>query len=107
MYPIQCAAGFSIPLKGGRFSIVGINATIKDPTAVARIAIVDDPNIKATQGYCLDNLDNTINVLCDFKSVANTVGNIGEVFAEPIKTRYGTSAFFTNLVAGSVCVYRE
>jgi hypothetical protein len=91
------------------FRIHGIVATVADPTAASRIALVDDVNIKKfdTQGYVLGDLDNKQYVLCDFKGVANSDGTIGGILPEPIKTRHGLSAYFDNVVAGSVCVYSE
>jgi len=110
MYPIQCAGGFSIPLKAGKFRIMGIKATISDPTAVARIMLVDDPDIsknQSSQGYLISSASNQRRILADIKSVASTVGCLEADFPSPIKTRHGTSAYFTNVLPGSVCVYEE
>ena len=106
MYPIKCAGGFSIPIKAGKFSVHGIVATVNDLTANSRIALVDDENIKGqSQGFVLGSLDNVKYVIADFKGVASVDGTIGGMLPEPVKVRHGLSAYFDNVVAGSVCVY--
>lgn len=110
MYPITCHAGFSVPIKAGKFRIAGVCATISDPTAEARLVLVDDVDIaanQAAQGYVLDNIDNQTKILVDLKSKADTTGVLEFTPYDCIKTRYGLSAYFTNLVPGSVCVYEE
>jgi hypothetical protein len=109
MYPIKCAGGFSIPTKGGKFKIVGVCAAVADPTATAQIALVDDENINLgeTQGYVLGDITNSKFILVNLKGIANESGNLEFSFPCDIKTRYGLSAYFDNLVPGSICVYEE
>jgi len=107
MYPIQCKGGFSIPIKGGKFRIAGIEAVVSDPTADSQLAIVDDRNITGKQGFVLGTLENQTDILCNIKGLANMDATIGIMFPNSISTRNGISAFFTNIVAGSTIVYVE
>ncbi len=109
MYPIQCHAGFSMPLKAGKFEITGFCVTVNDPTANSQFAIVDDPIIDQSTGFgnFLGSIDDRDNILVNIKGLANIDTSLNYEFAEPVKTRYGVSIYGSNLKAGSVCVYRR
>ena len=108
MYVLQCHAGFSLPVKSGMFSVLGLAATAEDSTLASQIVIVDDVTID--KGQNLGNIIATLTgnektVISNCKGVAGADGVIGEVFPEPLKTRYGISLYVNNVVAGSTRVY--
>lgn len=111
MYPIQCKAGFPVPIKAGKFDILKIVVPINDMTADSRLVLVDDSTITENdkQGKVLGNLSNVKTILCDLKADGATSGAEGVLKADfstnPIKTRYGLSLYYDNIIAGSVCVY--
>jgi len=105
MYPIQCYAGYSIPVKAGKFEVVGMTAVVTDITATSRFAIVDDENITGTQGFVLNSLTNKKRILADLQGIASSDGTLGIIFPEPMKTRNGLSVYMENVVAGSLTVY--
>jgi hypothetical protein len=109
MYPIQCHAGFSMPLKAGKFEITGFCATVNDPTANSQFAIVDDPTINQSSGFgkLLESIDDQENVLINLKGLASIDTSLSYEFAEPVKTRFGVSIYSSNLKAGSICIYRR
>ena len=108
MYPIQCEAGFSLPTRGGKFDVVGVIATAKNTAVVTQIILVDDIAIGDSKyGKILssEEVAEEKKVLVNLKGIADTDGQIGVMFSEPIKTRYGLSMYSTNTVPGSICVY--
>ena len=107
MRPIQCLGKFAMPIKAGKFDILGMEATVSDTALASRFAIVDDESIKPTDnnGVILNSLLYKRDVLADVKGVASVDSTIGFMFPEPIKTRHGISLYHENLVAGSVIVY--
>jgi hypothetical protein len=109
MYPIQCHAGFSMPLRAGRFEITGFCATVNDTTAASQIAIVDDSTINQASGFgnLLDSIDDRENILINMKGLASIDTTLSYEFAEPVKTRYGISLYTSNLKPGSICIYRR
>lgn len=109
MYPIQCPGGFSVPAKAGKFEVLGFCVTVSDPTADSQFAIVDDSQIKESwvTGRVLTSLDNQNGILSNVKGLANIDTILSYEFSEPVKTRYGISIYGTNLLPGSVCVYRR
>jgi hypothetical protein len=102
MYPITCAGGYPIPIKIGKMSIVGIVATVNDPTAASRITLVD-----SAAGKELADDSDLKPAIVDLKGLANANGTIGVMFAEPIKLRDGVTIGrnTTNLIAGRTFVY--
>ncbi len=108
MYPIQCMAGFAMPIKVGRFRVTGLIAAVNDPTENSQIAIVDDStlNENSTLGRVLTDtqLSEAQVVLANVKGLANVdsvlVVDIPEVF-----TRHGISVAAKNLKGGSVCLF--
>lgn len=106
MYPILCRGGYAIPIKAGKFKVFGVMATVDDTTASSQIALVDDPAIGDNlQGFVLSDVDETKNVIANVKGVGSVDGTIGIMLPEPIFVRHGLSAYFTNVVPGSICVY--
>lgn len=102
MYPLLCKGGYPVPIKAGRFSIVGVMATVNDPTAASRLTLIDSgEGLQVTDDQAMKP------VICDIKGLANADGTIGVMFAEPIKLRDGVSigSNTTNLMAGRTIVY--
>ena len=110
MYILQCAGGHAVPLKGGKFEVIGVHAKVNDPTAASRLTLIDDLDIPqakddANLGRVLAD-DNQKVVLCDCHGLANADAEIGIIFAEPIKIRKALSVInATNLKGGRVCVH--
>ena len=78
------------------------------PEGTDIIAIVDDPAIDqdGKAGLILSTLDYQKNVLAHVKGDGSAYdGTLEWHPTESIKTRYGLSLYFTNVKAGSVCVY--
>jgi len=107
MYPVQCYAGFAMPVKKGKFEIYGFSAPVSALGADSQFAIVDDVNIADTDthGRILSTIIDQKNVLANAKGLASATQMLEGSFSEPIKTRRGISVLATNLVGGSVCVY--
>jgi len=110
MYIMQCPAGYAIPLKAGRYEIVGIKSTVNSTSSASRLILCDDKNISDGDkwGNFIDGTtpyDNA-NIFVDLKGIANLDANLEVLFPEPIKLRHGISAIVTtNLIAGSIMVY--
>lgn len=108
MYPIQCHAGYYIPIKAGKFEIVGFEALASDTTAAATIKLIDDETIKtgAKVGNVLSSSYDLQPGLLYDKAIANGGALMGRQFSEPIKVRHGLSAVnTTNCVAGNIIVW--
>jgi len=107
MYPIQCHAGFAMPVKAGKMEIVGFHATVDLLTATSEFAIVDDNTIKPDDkwGHLLGTIEDQDGIIVYCKGLGSIDTSLDFVFPEPIKTRYGISIYGDNLLAGSVCVY--
>lgn len=108
-YPLQCYAGYAMPVKAGKFEIVGYFATPEAIGTAMEIAIIDDASIKSGDsfGKLLNSMDPT---LVNTKTVITweKVGagfNASQTLGEPIKTRNGISIYSTNIKGGSLCVY--
>jgi len=88
--------------------VVGFTVTVEDETADSYFAIVDDPAIDpgGKAGRILSTLNYQKNVLAHKKGDGSAYDGDLEWFPpESVKTRYGLSLYFTNVKAGSVCVY--
>jgi len=108
MYPLTCVAGYNVPARSGRFEVMGFTVTVEDETADSYFAIVDDPAIDQSgkAGLILSTLDYQKNVLAHIKGDGSAYdGTLEWHPVESIKTRYGLSLYYTNVKAGSVCVY--
>lgn len=109
-YPLQCYAGYSMPIKAGKFEIIGYFAAPEAIGTAMEIAIVDDTSIKPGDNFgkiissmASTSTDNTKTVIA-WERVG--VGyNAVQTFGEPIKTRHGISIYSTNIKGGSLCVY--
>jgi hypothetical protein len=102
MYPITCLGGYPIPIKKGRFAIMGIVAVVNDTASASRVTLVD-----SDEGKEIPDSQSVKPVISDMKGLANGDATLGIMFAEPIKVRHGitiTSAT-TNIVAGRTLVY--
>ena len=112
-YPMQCAAGFPMPLFAGNFEITGFTATVETATLDSQISIIDDRTIKSNDVFgklvAIADSYNTKTLLIDLKNtgVAGGEGNLTYEFAEPIKTRNGISIAAQNIKGGSICLYRR
>jgi hypothetical protein len=102
MYINTCVGGYPCPITKGvptKIEVLGVRATVSDPTAVSRITLVDDiGKLRSDTAY-----DVTI---VDCKGMANADANIEVLFPEPLKTRNGVAATdITNLIQGSILLY--
>jgi hypothetical protein len=109
MYPLQCHAGFSMPVKAGKFEIAGFSVAAQDTAIAIQLVLVDDKNVSPTNdtfGKLLTSADGNKNVLVHRKGIVTYGVQIDSfMFSEPIKTRYGLSVRAENVKAGSLCVY--
>ena len=107
MYPLLCTAGFPMPLKAGKFEIVGYSVAAIDPAVAIEVAIYDDRGITSDLfGRILPNSDDYKNKIVHRKGIATYGVQIdSQAMTEPIKTRYGISAYTSNVLGGSFCVY--
>lgn len=112
MYPLQCYAGIPMPVKSGKFQIVGYKAAVETTTSASQLVLVDDEDIIPTDkfgkliGNVADiNSGDKKTVIVNKKGIASVDGMLEEFFPEPIKTRYGISVHAENIVGGSLCVY--
>jgi hypothetical protein len=100
MYHVTCAGGYALPIKTGRFEVLGYSCPVNDPTAVSQITLIDGDDFKPVT----DSSENRTFV--EKKGVANVNGNLEAWFPEPIKLRKGiTLAVATNLKVGKMMVY--
>ena len=107
MYPMQCHAGFPLPIGVGKVDVCGLIATINDTTVASRITIIDDMNLPrdAAQGRILPDQDQEVPII-DLKVLANGGGNLEVVFQEPIRLRRGASVInASNLLGGRVMLF--
>lgn len=112
MYPLTCIAGFNVPARRGKLTIVGFTVAVSDMAADSEFSIVDDDRIDQSltneAGRIIASLaapTETKRVIASVKAKASTTGVLEWFPPEPIKTRYGTSLCFTNIRQGSVCLY--
>jgi len=117
MYPLTCIGGFNVPAKAGKFEIVGFTVVGDDDLADGldiEVAIIDDPSIKPTEtvGKIIASLttpNEQKGIIVHKKIAFDTDSNYNATIEwfppEPIKTRYGTSLFFSNIRQGSFCLY--
>lgn len=110
MYVMQCVGGYAVPLKGGRYQVVGMRATVSTTTTASRVVLCDDSGITegAKWGRFLDGTtpyNYTTNVV-DTKGIANVDGYLEVLYPEPLQVRHGLSAVVTdNIIPGSLIVY--
>ena len=109
MYPKICLGGFFNPATAvGKTVVIGVQATISDLTADARLALIDDENIRtAKMGFVYGTDPTNVYPLIDIQAQADQEGNIECWFPEPITFRYGISigANSTNIELGSMKVF--
>jgi len=111
MYPIQCKAGYPMPIaRVGKMKIIGVQATAKSSAAASQVTIVDDENIKINEhkfGNILTSAQRTernCHVL-EVKGVANVDGTIESFLPEPIIPRNGPSIYCSNIEGGTLKLY--
>ena len=102
MYPIQCAGGYALPIKEGKFEICGVQIPSSNTAAAIRMTLRDSDARKI-----VTDLPENGTVIFDSKGLANAQGEISVMFAEPIKVRNGVTIDdnFSNGIAGKNCVY--
>jgi len=107
MYPLQCKAGYFMPIYRGKFQIVQFEATVKDPTDDARLTLVDDNGMTHVRhGRILPASQDTQEGFIDIKGVGGQNGNLSQTFNGSITTRDGISAMrTTNIQAGTLKVF--
>lgn len=99
MYVSQCPGGFSIPTIQGKQRVYGFSVPISNTAAASYFCILDG------EGKVLGSLTDETAILGYRKGVADVDGNLEIMFPEPIKTRNGLDLYYSNIIAGSVCVY--
>jgi len=100
MYHVTCAGGYALPIKEGRFEILGLSCPVNDPTAVSQITLVDGDDFKPVTDSAYNK------TVIEKKGVASVDGTLEAWFPEAIKLRKGlTIAVATNLKAGKMMVY--
>ena len=64
MYVLTCYGGYPLPIAAGKVEIVGFRATVSDPTAVSRLTVIDDDDIKSQDvvGKILPSENNRVTV---------------------------------------------
>lgn len=108
MYPIQCYAGYYVPVKAGKFEIVGFEAVVNTLTSAATINFVDDEGIKPWDkfGRLLSSSQTLQPPILTDKTSASGGTLLGRQFAEPVKVRHGLSAMTTdNCIPGQIIVW--
>lgn len=109
MYPLTCRGGFPMPVKAGRFEVVGVRATVNTTTADSRLRLIDDPNIKEGEPFgkiLTDSYTGAGTQIADVKGIGGTDANLEVLFPEPMKLRNGVSiTHCDNLVTGSIALY--
>jgi hypothetical protein len=107
MYPLLCTAGYPMPLKAGKFEIVGWSVAARNPAVAIEVAIYDDRGITSdTFGRILPNPEDYKAKLIHRKGITTYGVQIDSpVMTESIKTRYGISVHTSNVEGGSFCVY--
>lgn len=98
-----------MPLKAGRFEILGVRATVNTTTSASRVKLIDDPaigdNAKFGNIYTSSYAGKGVTI-CDIKGMADIDANLEVLFPEPIKLRHGISLIQAdNIVPGSLVVY--
>ena len=110
-YPMQCYAGFPMPLLTGKFEITGFCCSVETTASTSQIAIFDDPTIKSGDNFGklipVADIYHTKVLLCDIKNVASLDKAVQYEFPEPVKIRHGISLAADNIVGGSLCLYRR
>ncbi len=113
MYPIQCYAGFPVPIcaGAGKFEIAGFSATVKTPTESSQIAFFDDSGVHNGDSFGrlipIADIYTTKTLLIDIKGVASVDAQLSYEFSESVKTRHGISVASDNIKGGSICLYRR
>lgn len=105
-YPLQCYAGLPMPLKAGKFEVVGYSAAPSAVGTAVEIALIDDETIKAGDSFgklCADMATYPTTVIVWDKVAAGYTAS--RDFSEPIKLRHGLSVYTSNVQGGSLCVY--
>jgi hypothetical protein len=114
-YVAQCLAGFAMPLRAGKFDVIGVRATISDTSKAARLTLFDDSTLDSLnkgdrygKGYSGTDPVAKPATLFDMYAAASALDGILRIdfTDEPITVRNGISATNAyNLVGGSVCLY--
>ncbi len=100
MYPLTCRAGFAVPIKDGKFEIVGLSAVANDTDELMRITLVDEGSFTV--------INDTNYIPAEKPYLADMQGTImlGTIFEEPIKVRNGANVVnVTNCVPGKTFLY--
>lgn len=89
MYVCQCAGGYAVPIKTGKFKVKGIAASGVDTTSTIRLTVVDSGLFKI-----LPDTSDHKPVLIDLQGTSM----VGVVFDEPIVVRNGVCVTNANNV---------
>lgn len=108
MYVQCCPGGFPMPFVRNKIKVIGLCATVSDPTAASQIIMWDDENV--TDGNFglvreLSEISSIKTPLINIKGLANADANLEVLFPETITFRRGSSIAFTNLVPASTMLY--
>ena len=108
MYPMECKGGFFVPIREGKFEVIGFQAVVSDTAAASQVTLIDDKEIAvgAKFGRILSDTYDVQTGFVDIKGLANTDGNLEQFFPSPLKLRRGVSAVKTsNVVPGTLKLY--
>jgi hypothetical protein len=96
-----------MPIKKGKFEIVGIVATVNDTTAASRLTLIDSDDFKVYPDASDIQWSHDRCTIFDQKGLANADATLGVIFPEPLKCNRGLAlnSLSTNLVAGKTFVY--
>lgn len=101
MQPQLCKGGYPLPIAKGKREVWGVMATVSDPTADARITLIDSGDFNITEDAV-----GLKKIIIDVKAPA-TAGVAGVLFQTPIKVIDGVCLVdcSTNLIAGRTLLY--
>lgn len=101
MYFIECPGKFFLPIRRGKFEILGMQATVDDVTAVSRVVLIDSDSFDV-KGSTFDVRKGII----DVKGLPNQKGVLEQIFPGSLKTIQGlTVVQSNNVVAGTIKVF--
>ncbi len=107
MRPLQCHAGFPVPIGAGKYEVCGVSAVVSDTAAAARLTLIDDVDLPrdSTVGRVLTEDGQKVTFI-DLKGLANAHGNLVEYFFESVKMNKGISVTnASNLIGGKVILF--
>jgi len=110
MYPNTCYAGYPMPLRTGKFELMGYSAAPSAVGTAMEVAIIDDRNIGDKKwGSLITTMESTgtqnTKTVVAWDKIAAGYTVYASMFPEPLKVRHGISVYCSNVKAGSFCLY--